>query len=553
MKKRNRTIPFLIAALLLAAGLQSQVMAAPVQQGANLLTNPSFEQPYVNGAAEGWSTWYMETEKTDSECLSGYHYKPKWNMETMAQYVNNAIASQYIGNNWDTWGGGVYQTVAVTPGTTYRFSFFAKGRTTSEPAPAPSETGINMNIRAGIDPNGSGQWYDGDVVWGASSSPHDNWQQFSVEATATGDKITVFTSANLGVVGVNQCRQYLDTWFDNAELVAVGAPPPPTAPPAPAATAVPVNTPVPQPTATAETAPTAGPQPTDEPESVAEAPPEQSPTGATICANAFNDVNANGLKDPNETAMADVTITVASQNAIIGSVISDGSENPKCFFNLEQGTYQVAQQVPANLQMTSAANVAVEATAGNTVAVVFGSRVRGAPITEAPPAEGDTGAGVPAAPISGGIICVNAFHDENANAVIDPNEGYMAGVTLAVASGSDQVGQVISTGSAQPICFNDLKAGPYEATQQVPGPLELTTADRVMIALADGQILQVEFGSRLRMADTGSTPAGDGDTGAPTEEGAEDDGPNLLPVAGFAIVVLGVILLGALIFYLLRR
>ena len=555
MKKKHLTIPFILLALFVAFGLQGRVTAALAQQGTNLLNNASFEQPFVNGAADGWSTWHMETDKTDSECLSGYHFKPKWNMETNGQFVNNAIASQYIGNNWDTWGGGVSQTVDVTPGSTYRFSFFAKGRTTSEPSPAPSESGINMNIRAGIDPNGGGQWYDGDVVWGPAGSAHDNWQQFSVEATATGDKMTVFTSADLGVTGVNQCREFLDTWFDNAELVVVGAPPPPTAPPAPAATAVPVNTPLPQPTPTTEVPSTEESQPTEEPESVAEAPAEQPTTGATICVNAFHDVNANGVIDPNEGPMAEVTFTVANQSAIVGGAISDGSENPKCFYNLESGIYQVAQQVPAHLQMTSAANVAVEATVGSTVGVAFGSRVRGAPVTEALPGDTAVDLGDQTVPASGSMICVNAFHDENANAVIDPTEGYMAGVTLTVADGSDVMGQIVSAGSDEAHCFDALEPGPYEVTQQVSDRLEMTTADSIMLAVADGQIMKIEFGSRLQMGDMESTPTGasDSDTGAQAVEGANEGGPDLLTIGGLVIIVLGVILLGVLIFFLLRR
>lgn len=560
MKKRHLTIPLVMLALFVVFGMRSRVTAAPAQQGANLLNNASFEQPFVNGAADGWSAWYMETEKSGDDCLSGYHFKPKWNMETNGQFVNNAIASQYIGNNWDTWGGGVHQTVNVTPGTTYRFSFFAKGRTTSDASPAPSESGINMNIRAGIDPNGGGQWYDGDVVWGPSASPHDNWLQFSVEATATGDKMTVFTSTDLGVIGTNQCRKFLDTWVDNAELVAVGAAPPPTAPPAPAATAVPVNTPLPQPTATTEVPPTEESQPTEEPDSVAEAPLEQPTTGATICLNAFHDINANGLLDPNEGSMADVTLTVANQSAIIGSAISDGSESPKCFYNLESGLYQVAQQVPAHLQMTSAANVAVEATVDSTVSVAFGSRVRGAPITEAvpadtPPVDEGTESDAETPPISGSMICVNAFHDENANGVMDSNEGYMAGVTLAIAIGNDQVGQILSTGADTPTCFNGLEPGPYQVSQQVSDRLEMTTAESVLLAVADGQVMQVEFGSRLQTGDAASTPSDPSadDTGDQAEEGADEGGLDLLTIGGLAIIVLGVILLGALIFFLLRR
>ena len=81
----------------------------------------------------------------------------------------------------------------------------------------------------------------------------------------------------------------------------------------------------------------------------------------------------------------------------------------------------------------------------------------------------------------------------------------------------------------------------------------MTTADSVMVAVVDGQAIQVEFGSRLDSGDTGSTPSGDGDSSVQSEEGADEGGPDLLALGGLVAVVLGVILLGALIFFLLRR
>ncbi|NCF64629.1 MAG: hypothetical protein GWP61_01560 [Chloroflexi bacterium] len=570
MKTRHLTIPFLLLLLsvFLIGGMQNQAAAAPARQGTNLLSNSGFEQPYVNGVAENWSPWHIETEKTSEGCESGYHYRPKWNMETGGSNVADGVASQYIGNNWDTWSGGVFQTVDVTPGVTYRFTFSAKGRTTSEPSPAPSDTSINMNIRAGIDPNGSGLWNDGDVVWGTSGSPHDAWQQFSVEATAAGDKMTVFTSANLGVPNVNQCLQFLDTWFDSAELVAASPPPSNTPPPAPPAAPAPVDTPTPLPSPTVVAAATTEPaQPTVEPTADQESSPEQEATsGGTICVNAFHDVNANGVHDAGEGYMADVTFTVANQTTIVGSAISEGSESPKCFYNLETGSYQVAQQVPAQLQMTSDANTAVGTTAETTVNVGFGSRVRGAPVTDvlpddsaaiAEPEESGTEE-VGAAPSeSGGTICVNAFHDENANGIIDPSEGYMAGVTLFVADEEVVVGQAVSEGSDAPQCFGGLESGSYEVSQQVSDRLEMTTAENAMVALSDGKSLQVEFGSRLQQEDTGS-PSEEGSNesegaNAQSGEGAEDGGLAPMGLIGLAVIVAGVILLGVLIFFLLRR
>ncbi|MFN2134596.1 MAG: hypothetical protein ACK2UK_01495, partial [Candidatus Promineifilaceae bacterium] len=311
-----------------------------------------------------------------------------------------------------TWSGGVLQTVDATPGVTYRFTFSAKGRIASEESPAASESGLNMNIRAGIDPNGGGQWNDADVVWGVAGSPHDSWQTFSAEATATGDKISVFTAADFGVPGVNQCRQYIDTWYDGAQLVALSAPPADTPAPVSAATEPPVPAPTepPAPTPTALTGPTAesegvsqettgdeAEQPeepaVETPQTIAQAdePAAEAPGGGTICVNAFHDENGNGVFDENEGFMAGVTMVVASEDSIVGQAISDGSELPTCFQGLSSGAYQVAQQLPGRLEMTTSGNALVAATDGHTVQVVFGSRLRQDPMLESG-AAGETGA-----------------------------------------------------------------------------------------------------------------------------------------------------------------
>lgn len=375
------SILLLLVVLLAAAG---HVWAAPPQQATNLLQNGGFEQPYAGGRANGWSGWSKDTPKTDSECLVAYHNLPKWNVETgSATFIRDGAASQYIGNNWDTWSGGVYQTVAATPGTTYRFTFYGRGRGTTEPSPAPSESYLNMNMRAGIDPNGSGLWNDADVVWGAADSPHDRWEAFTVETVATGNQITVFTYADWGVTGSNQCRQFLDTWYDSAELVAVsqaatGTPPPATLPPT-AAPSQPTSTTspgaIPTEPAAATVMATLTPQPQNTP----------TPAGtAAVCVNAFLDENGNGLHDASEGYVTGVTLTVAQGFVIIGQGVSTGTDVPICFSGLQPGTYQVAQTVPAALEMTTQANASVEVADGQTAGLEFGSRPRTGPPTAEP-------------------------------------------------------------------------------------------------------------------------------------------------------------------------
>jgi hypothetical protein len=239
-----------------------------------------------------------------------------------------------------------------------------------------------MNMRAGIDPNGGAAWSDADVVWGGAGSPHDAWQAFSVEATATGNQITVFTYADWGVTGVNQCRQFLDTWYDDAQLVAQT---PPTATPAPI---VPTATLPARPTGGVPTEPAAATAaatlatttaPTTTPATTA------TPTGnATICVNAFLDANGNGLRDADEGYVAGVTLTVAQGTTVVGQAVSPGQDTPVCFGNLLAGRYEVAQTLPPSLEATTQANATVDVVEGQTIALEFGSRLRTTP-TAAPP------------------------------------------------------------------------------------------------------------------------------------------------------------------------
>ncbi|MFN2136732.1 MAG: hypothetical protein ACK2UK_12310, partial [Candidatus Promineifilaceae bacterium] len=104
--QRRSIIPYLILPVVFLFFTGFEIAnAAPILQDTNLLKNGSFEQPFVNGTADGWSTWALQTEKTGEDCLEGYHFLPKWNMETGGNFVADGTTSQYIGNNWDTWSG----------------------------------------------------------------------------------------------------------------------------------------------------------------------------------------------------------------------------------------------------------------------------------------------------------------------------------------------------------------------------------------------------------------------------------------------------------------
>lgn len=373
---RIRTFIGLVVLLFLLAPSSitfAEQAEAPAQQ-TNLLNNPGFEFPYDNdGSANGWGRWFRNSsEDKFSDCTNGYNKRPAWSPETVsADLIHAGGVSQHVGNQWDTWQAGMLQTVAVTPGTTYRFTVTARAFASNNDFPSASEGGMASNVQVMIDPNGSGLWNDSDVQWSGIINPLDTWQTVSIEATATGNMMTVFTSADYSVEGVNQCRKHLDVWFDTAELIEVGPPPTNTPPPAPTLPPPPPATltpsPVP-PTATPDVPPTATP-----------VPPTATPlppTGGSVCVNSFADDNGNGVRDPNEGFMGSVTFTIASGTNVVGQALSSGTDAPFCFEELEPGTYQVAQLVPGRLEMTTAANTTLEVQEGSAIGIEFGSRIR---------------------------------------------------------------------------------------------------------------------------------------------------------------------------------
>jgi hypothetical protein len=353
--------------------------AAPLFQ-ANLLNNAGLEEPYSSGAPQGWGRWHQELNSNPKppNCSERYLVQPKWEPEFNGALIRDGARSSHVGNQFDTWRGGIMQNVAVTAGSTYRFTFWAIGRATNEQFPAASNTEVNMGVRGGIDPNGSGLWSDADIVWGGSGSPHDsgshtNWQQFTVEATAAGNQITVFIQADFG--GAGQCRGHLDMWFDAASLVEAGppptatSPPQPTSPPAPPAPVV-TNTPVPPTeTPTPEVTPTDTPEPSPTPTNT-----PVPPMGGTVCVNAFADSDADGQRSTEEGYMAGVTFTIAQGDQVVTQGVSTGTDNPLCFEELESGSYQIAQILPRNLETTTAPSTAVDVVEGSSISLEFGSR-----------------------------------------------------------------------------------------------------------------------------------------------------------------------------------
>jgi hypothetical protein len=181
---------------------------------------------------------------------------------------------------------------------------------------------------------------------------------------------------------------------------------------------------------------------------------------------------------------------------------------------------------------------------------------------EVPPTDTPLPTPVPtntAPPPQGGVICVNAFADNNSNGQRDSDEGYMAGVTFTIAQDDQVVAQGVSTGTSTAVCFEGIDPGTYLVAQVVPRNLEMTTAGNATIEVSDGSTTSLEFGSKIKSdldgenisAEPSQTPESSGSVQGGDNSG--DEGPNILALVGLGAIFLAILMLGFLIFLLLRQ
>lgn len=508
MPQRAKPLTRPLSLLLLAAisvflfAHAGQTEAAPLLQAANRVVNPGFEQPYNNGVANGWAPWHQDTGKTT--CDTRYLVLPKWFVELNPSVILEGGSSQGVGNQFDTWRGGVFQTVSgLTPGATYRFTFSARlFASNSNFGTAPSD-GIGL-VRAGIDPNGSGLWSDADVKWSSAIAPNGAWQSVSVEVVATADKVSVYAETDYG--GANNCRAHLDSWVDRAELVEVspaGSPPP-----------APGNTPVPAPNPAPVVIVTLGPTPTPDAEGVIYM--AVPPGGSMWTVASLAGITLDELLEYNNLTRTD--FVQAGQLLIVG-----------------YGEPETGEPTPTS---TAAAG---------------GSADEPTPATTETPAATATTA--PTTP-PGGQICVNAFGDLDANGQHETSEGFMAGVTFTLSQGNDVLGQGVSRGGTEPVCFENIPAGAYQVAQILPASLEATTASNLSLDLAVGQQIGLEFGSRVRQEPTADSAVASAATPPPAATAAASDtggGLTLSTISGLLLIVVAVAVLGGLIVLVMRQ
>jgi hypothetical protein len=332
-----------------------------------------------------------------------------------------------VGVQYITWHGGVFQTVeGLTPGAKVRFTVFGYSFASNDNLPASSFGGNWVpRMRAGIDPEGRGLWYEG-VTWSGENNALDSWQQLSIEGTVgQAGKVTVYVASKFAYATP---LAHMDTWWDSATLevvqpAATPTPVPPTAPPVPP---TPVATPTPRPDgaivhivqsgdtlfgialqydvpvdqlrqlnagslgandmlqvgqeiviAVPESAPTA--TPTEEATEATPVEGEEQTGGeqdgssgqtASLCVSAYLDVNQDQIAQlETEAYLPGAQLTLVQQGGGEQTYTTDGMSEPYCFENLTPGNYVLRQTPPPGYKPNGPSEWGIPLSAGESASL----------------------------------------------------------------------------------------------------------------------------------------------------------------------------------------
>jgi len=183
-------------------------------QGANLLTNPGFEQPFatVDGVparivAQGWSPWHIGGGQSASENVQPEYYPASdaTNGLGIPRVRNGSDAQQYLAF-FATLDGGVYQRVTgiasgaltgIASGASLRFSAFVYVWSSTFDDVDLSEGNGGVVVQVGIDPTGGTNGESSSIIWSAPTVQYDSYNEYSVTATASATSVTVFVRSTI--------------------------------------------------------------------------------------------------------------------------------------------------------------------------------------------------------------------------------------------------------------------------------------------------------------------------------------------------------------------
>jgi LysM repeat protein len=463
--------------------LCAAVPATTRAQSGNLLQNPGLNLPYDNNKqATGWGRWFQEIPKPDDASALQYAIAPNFSAETNPsgshpELVLDGNASQHIGRQYDPWIGGIYQFISnVPPGSEVRFCTYSRlyAQNKDYGKGEPSINALNGRSQVGVFLDGEAIWDNPNIVWSGQANPHDTWQNICVTAGPVGasGKVTVITRNDWRDSGAI----HLDAWWDQAELVIMGAQP----------TATPQAQPQPQ-----------LPQATQQPQPLPAVP---DATGSVVHTIVSGDT-LFGLS--------------LQYNVPIEQIYQLNGLNSQSILSIGQKV--IIKGGPGAPAVQPTAAPPAQPTAAPAQAATQSAPDAAVPTAAAQPAQP---AAAPTASAANDIsqLCVFSFEDANGDGLLDEGESPVPDTKFTVVNGQNTaVAEHVSTDQSTAHCITDLAPGQYKVNVK-PAPNATATSDKLWnVSLTSGSSVNVNFGSRggessssTSTSETGATDSASG-------------------------------------------
>ncbi len=521
----------------------------PVQAQQNLLQNPGFESNYSGRMGRGdftfpagWDGWWTDAPRTEAWMNVAPNAFPH-----SSYFKRSGANAQSISK-----GGGTFTAAALQQVNDIPAGAIVRGTAW---VLIENGDGANAQVRIGIGSNVGTNVY-GAITWSGWTKQRNEYQQISIEHTATGGSVTLFIYAT-------------QTWpndpnavyIDDAELIIVGEGEVPTGGSGGGASVV-VPTP-PQPSGVAFVVPQSGKDDGEIKHTVGSGDTLASiavaygvPVTELLELNGLNrgsflqigqvltivpadpntesdDTNDNGVVTTEEAS--DVVETedpaIEETEESFGAVITEFTETPE--------PTETPAESPTPSDTPTETPIPDTATPAPT-----------APVTEADAQVADPTLLDPG-------ICVSIFTDDNQNGVLEANEPYLAdGIIVLSDSENAEVSTYATDGESEPFCFDELDAGRYTLKGTAPEGYGLTTSPLLRVNLEDGETITVQFGAKqglevLAMPTVNPNPP----TQAPPETGAATEDNDLADYSGLIVFGLAaaVLVIGMGASLLMRR
>ncbi len=533
----------LFAGLLLAAGLMAlPAIAAPLQQGGNLVQDPAFDL-----AAQGnwkWEKWSYQNQviqpggKNEPDLEQSF-YAPvfvpseaKWDHTSGGD--SGAAAAISAGKINTKFRAGFYQKVQVGKGARVRFSIWANEFCRY------GDGACAVVLKAGIDPTGGTDWSSANIQWAGAEVSNNRYVRLVTAEVTAGDsgQVTIFTWGEPLAPG-----QYTAAYFDDAELT--------TATGTAATSAAPT-------TAPAAGAPVTATQPAAPGGECAQLRwvsdvtiPDDSPmapgakfvktwrvknsgtcvfTGTLVFVGKGNQmggaspINLPGIEAGKE---ADVSVSLTAPTQA-GDAF--GTWQPRTTSGTAQENLVVRIKVQAGaVTPIPAVTATLAATRPVTVTATLAPVVTATPQRSALP--------TPPSPPTTGEICVQAYNDLNGDGQQGADESLLAGVAFVFSSASGPIDSYTTDGASEPHCFKNLALGVYQLTIKPPTGFAGTTPGATSINLTAGLKPTIAYGAKR----SGAAP-----TPTANPAGQAAPGGGLSGTVRTVAIVIGVLVLAGL-------